>query len=634
MIVNPHEMGGRPLHLSADSFPGYQPIEDYAIIGDLHTAALVGKNGSIDWWCLPHFDSPSVFGALLDAHKGGFFRIAPPEIPASHCRQIYVPESNILITRFLTPDGIGEMTDFMLVKPTEQGEHQSTLIRSVKVIRGSLSFEVACRPAFNYARDPHSLLLTQEGAIFASHTLSLSLAASVPLQADGQGGVYAEYTLHAGQSARFLLQNIQGEGLQPFHLTDAFYYDSLQQTLRYWRRWLAQCRYQGRWREMVQRSVLALKLLTYAPTGAIIAAATTSLPETFGGTRNWDYRYTWMRDASYTLYSFLTLGLTQEAEAFMGWLDARCHEQEEVSFLSPLQPIYSIEGKHEIPEIMLDHLEGYRKSQPVRIGNAAFKQLQLDIYGELLDAVYLYNRYSPISYDLWAHLRRQLEWLRTHWQEPDAGIWEGRGTARPFVHSRLMSWVAFDRALRMARQRGFPAPLSEWEAHSSQIYEQIIHQGWSERQQSFVQYYGSEAVDASALLMIPTKFAGSTDPYMLRTLARIQSELSYDSLVYRYHPQQAAEDGIGSKEGTFNACSFWLAESLARVGRIEEARLLLEKMLSYSNHVGLYAEEIGTTGEALGNFPQAFTHLSLITACYHVDRALNEQKGAELQMAI
>ncbi len=629
-MLHQNSMGWEALAVSPDSSAGYQPIEDYAIIGDLHTAALVGRNGSIDWCCLPHFDSPSVFGALLDARKGGFFRITPSDIPPTHCRQLYVPETNILITRFLSPDGIGEITDFMPVRQAENNkEYASTLIRSVKVVRGSLPFEMTCRPAFNYARDPHTLLLSGERAIFESRALNLGLTASVPLHEDGQGGAYAAFTLHAGQSARFFLHHLEGETLQPLHISDASYYDLLQQTLHYWRRWLARCRYQGRWREMVQRSALVLKLLTYAPTGAIIAAATTSLPETIEGTRNWDYRYTWLRDASFTLYSFLTLGLTQEAEAFMGWLDARCHEQEESRFLSPLQPVYSIEGKHDLSEIVLDHLEGYRKSRPVRIGNGAANQLQLDVYGELLDAVYLFNRHSSLSYDLWVHLRRQLEWLREHWQQPDAGIWEGRGAVRPFVHSRLMSWVAFDRALRIARQRGLAAPFAEWENCSAQIYEQIMRQGWSERRQSFVQSYGSEALDASALLMVPTKFVGPTDPRLLRTLERIQRELSFDSLVYRYRPGQAAEDGLSGEEGTFNACSFWLAESLGRMGRTEEARLMLEKMLSYSNHVGLYAEEMGAIGEALGNFPQAFTHLSLITACYHIDRALDEQKGTE-----
>jgi GH15 family glucan-1,4-alpha-glucosidase len=335
---------------------------------------------------------------------------------------------------------------------------------------------------------------------------------------------------------------------------------------------------------------------------------------------SWDYRYTWLRDAAFTLYSLLTLGFTEEAEAFMGWLDNCCHH---IAQDGVLQPMYGIDGEHDLTERTLDHLEGYRQSKPVRIGNAAFQQQQLDIYGELMDAVYLYNRYNAISYDLWQYLHRLLRWLEEHWQDPDEGIWEVRAGPKPFVHSRVMSWVAFDRALRVARQRGLPAPMDAWMQTSAQIYEQIMEQGWSEQKQSFVQYYGSDAVDASALLMVPTKFAGPTDPRILQTIHRIQRDLTSDSLVYRYDPKTAADDGLRSIEGTFSSCSFWLAESLARAGRLDEARLMLEKMLTYANHVGLYAEEIGSTGEALGNFPQAFTHLSLITACYRIDQALD-----------
>jgi GH15 family glucan-1,4-alpha-glucosidase len=395
-------------HLSA----AYQPIEDYAVIGDLYTVALIGKNGSIDWCCLPDFDSPSVFGALLDAQKGGFFRIAPHETPGTQYRQLYVPETNILITRFLSSNGVAEITDFMPIRQSGSAAHRHMIIRSVKVVRGSLTFEMLCRPAFNYARDPHTTNISREGAVFHSKNSSLALAASVPLERDDNEGVRAKFTLHTGQSARFFLEGAQDYDLAPSHFSDGHYYELLQHTLNYWRNWLDHCLYQGRWREMVQRSALVLKLLTYAPTGAIVAAPTTSLPETIGGIRNWDYRYTWLRDASFTLYSLLILGLTQEAESFMGWLDARCHE---TGADEGLQPIYGIRGEHDLPEFVLDHLDGYRQSKPVRIGNAASRQLQLDIYGELMDSVYLYNRHSLISYDLWRHLRQLLDWLGKNW---------------------------------------------------------------------------------------------------------------------------------------------------------------------------------------------------------------------------
>lgn len=602
----------------------YQPIEDYAIIGDLHTVALVGKNGSIDWCCIPCFDSPSVFGALLDVNKGGHFRIAPPDTPGMGHKQLYLPETNILITRFLTVDGVGEITDFMPIKQAGSARHQHHIIRSVAVVRGTLSFDMVCRPAFNYARDEHEVHLSKDGAIFHSKSLCLGLATSVPLEQDGEGGIRAHFTLHEGHSVHFILESAKDHDLAPQHLTHGQYQEAFQGTINYWRTWLSQCQYHGRWREVVYRSALVLKLLTYAPTGAIVAAATTSLPETIGGKRNWDYRYTWLRDASFSLYSLLTLGFTEEAQAFMGWLDARCHE---LDANGTLQPMYGIKGEHDLTEYTLDHLEGYRKSGPVRIGNGAYQQNQLDVYGELMDAVYIYNRYSTISYDLWQNLRRLLEWLSDHWQEPDEGIWEVRGGPKRFVHSRLMSWVAFDRALRLTRHRGLPAPMGDWMQKSAEIYEQIMHAGWNEQKQSFVQYYGSDAIDASSLLMVLTNFAGPTDPRILSTIDRIQKELTSDSLVHRYNPQKAADDGLGSIEGTFSACSFWLAESLARAGRLDEARLMLEKMLTYSNHVGLYAEEIGPRGEALGNYPQAFTHLALITACYNIDQMLNRSSG-------
>jgi len=598
----------------------YLPIEDYALIGNLHTVALVGKNGSIDWCCIPQFDAPSVFGALLDAEKGGLFRISPSDTPGMERKQLYLPDTNILITRFLTADGVGEVIDFMPIKQERSDDHQHHVMRSVHVVRGSLSFEMVCRPAFNYARDTHEVYLSEDGAVFVSDSLCLALSSPVPLEEDVRGGVRATFTLHQGQTAHFQLESAKDKDMWPHHHSSRYYENLFLETKRYWQNWLSKCKYQGRWREMVHRSALVLKLLTYAPTGAIVAAPTTSLPESIGGARNWDYRYTWLRDAAFTIYSLLILGFTQAAENFMGWLEARCHELEENG---SLQPMFTIDGGHDLTEMTLDHLEGYRKSGPVRIGNGAYKQQQLDVYGELLDSIYIFDRHKGISYDLWWNLRRLLNWLSKHWQDTDEGIWEVRGGQQHFVHSRVMSWVAFDRACRIARHRGLPAPRAEWESISSQIYEEIMEKGWNEKVGSFVQYYGSEAVDASALLMSLTRFAGSNDPRILRTIDRIQKELTSDSHVYRYNPMEAADDGFGGQEGTFSICSFWLVEALARAGRLEEGRLILEKMLTYANHVGLYSEEIGPTGEALGNFPQAFTHLSLISACYNMDRALN-----------
>ncbi len=601
----------------------YLPIEDYGVIGDLYTVALIGKNGSIDWCCLPVFDSPSVFGAILDTAKGGFFRIAPVETAGMDLKQMYLPNTNILITRFLTAEGVSEITDFMPIKHSGSALSKHHLIRAVHVVNGSHTFEIDCRPAFNYARDAHTVQLSNEGAAFRSESLDLALSSSISLEEDGQGGVHARFTLREGEWAYFFLESESNHALIPHQPMQGEYQDSFVNTQRYWHDWISQCHYQGRWREMVQRSALVLKLLTYAPTGAIVAAPTTSLPEGIGGVRNWDYRFTWFRDAAFTLNSLLILGFTQEAEAFMAWIEGRVEELEDGG---SLQPMYTIHGGHDMTEIVLDHLEGYRQSRPVRIGNAAYTQKQLDIYGEVMDALFIYDHFQEsISHKGWTHVCKLLEWLSNNWQSTDEGIWEVRGGDQHFVHSRVMSWVAFDRALRIARERGLPAPEDQWIATRAQIYHEIMDKGWSEEKQSFVQYYGGDAVDASALLISLTRLTTGADPRMLATIDRIQRELSRPPHVYRYNIEAAASDGLPGEEGTFSICSFWLVEALARAGRVEEAELALEQMLTYANHVGLYAEEIGTHGEALGNFPQAFTHLSLIEACYFVDQALNKK---------
>jgi len=597
----------------------YLPIEDHGIIGDLHTVALVGKNGTIDWCCIPSFDAPSVFGALLDAEKGGFFSIAPQETPEMALKQYYLPETNILITRFFTREGVGEITDFMPIEPATETTARHRIIRAVRVVRGSMTFELLCRPAFNYARDEHSVHLSERGAAFRSTDLSLGLFSSIPLGEDGHEGVVATFGLQQDQWAYFLLESTGDQASEPPHLSLAEYQQILLDTKNYWRTWLAQYRYQGRWREMVQRSALALKLLTYAPTGAIVAAPTTSLPESMGGERNWDYRYTWLRDSALTIHSLLLLGFHHEAEAFGGWLRARAAELTEDG---SLQTMYTIHGGHDMTEITLDHLEGYRHSRPVRIGNGAYQQLQLDITGEFLDGIYVYLSKRGIHYAGWHYILRLINWLNKNWQTMDEGIWEVRGGRRAFVHSRVMCWVAFDRAIRMAQEQGLPAPLDEWRATRDTLYQEIMEQGWSEEQQSFVQYYGSDAVDASSLLISLTGFTAEADPRIVHTIERIQRELMHEPHVYRYRVDTAADDGLAGVEGTFSICSFWLVEALTRAGKLEEARQNLEQMLTYANHLGLYSEEVGPLGEAFGNFPQAFTHLALISACHALDQAL------------
>jgi GH15 family glucan-1,4-alpha-glucosidase len=607
----------------------YQPIENYGIVGNTRTAALVGMNGSIDWLCLPHFDSPSVFAAILDAQKGGRFQIAPAGDDFRN-KQFYWPDTNILITRFLHADGIGEIEDYMPVSAV--GTSPDQLVRRVRVVRGRVSFHLECDPAFDYARAKPEIHLGQHGAHFQTPDLSLGLASSVPLDRTAVG-VATDFTLGEGENVTFILRLLAEDDPLKCCPDVGQAEELFRATVEFWRRWLSKCTYSGRWREFVQRSALTLKLLSFEPTGAIVAAPTCSLPESIGGQRNWDYRYTWIRDAAFTLYGLLRVGFTDEASRFMDFLKDRWHDSDSDD-AGPLQLMYGIDGRSELPEETLDHLEGYRGSSPVRIGNGAYRQLQLDIYGELMDAVYLHNKYvAPIGYESWRRLRRLVDWLCIHWQRPDDGIWEVRGGSRHFIYSKFMSWVALDRSLRLADKRSFPADRTRWLKVRDEIYEEVMSQGWSTERKAFVQSYGSSALDASVLLMPLVFFMAPNDPRMLSTIDAIRRSvaaggLAADGLVYRYDPNVALDD-LAIGEGTFNMCSFWLVEALTRAGqtdpqRLEDARLMFEQVLGYANHLGLYSEQTGASGEALGNFPQAFTHLALISSAFNLDRALDQ----------
>ncbi|MGI8607003.1 MAG: glycoside hydrolase family 15 protein, partial [Gaiellaceae bacterium] len=535
---------------AGSSRPDYLPIAEHGVIGDLHSVALVGTDGTIDWYCPARFDAPSVFASILDRDRGGFWRIEPA-VSERTSKQLYFPDTNVLITRFLTPEGVVEMQDFMPVSESGR-EHRQRIIRRLMAVRGEMSIRLELEPRFDYGRGEHETHVFDGGVVFHGPKLSLALDSAVAL-GKTESGVEAEFVLREGETATFTLESVDETYETHVHSEDETR-ELFERTVDYWRRWIRPCRYQGRWREMVYRSALTLKLLTYQPTGAIVAAPTTSLPEQLGGGRNWDYRYTWIRDAAFSLYALLRLGFTEEAEAFMDWLDARLTERLEGES-GPLQIMDGIDGRSELPEVVLDHLEGYRGSQPVRIGNGAADQLQLDIYGEMIDSVYLYNKHGkPLSHDAWKSVCRVIDWVLANWDQPDEGIWETRGGKKDYTYSRLMCWVAVERAIRVARQRGLPADLVKWMAARDAIYDQIMEKGWNEDRGAFVQSYDSDVLDAANLLMPLVKFIAPTDPRWLSTLDAITEELVSDSLVYRYNTK-AAPDGLEGDEGTFSICS-------------------------------------------------------------------------------
>jgi GH15 family glucan-1,4-alpha-glucosidase len=597
----------------------YQPIENYGIIGDLTTAALVSLGGSIDFMCFPRFDSPTIFAALLDNENGGRFQIAPVS-GEFKTRQRYFPDTNILLTRFFGESGVGEISDFMAM---EHLGHCHNLIRRVKAVRGELGLQMICAPKFDYGRAKHKVEKSHGEVLFVPQGKdlpTLRLRSNVPLRV-ANGEVMAEFKLRAGQTLAFVLEEAV-HGKDSPSLTEDYVVETFKETMNFWLAWVARSNYRGRWREMVNRSALTLKLLTSLPYGSIVAAPTFGLPENIGGARNWDYRYTWIRDASFTLYALMRLGYSEEARAFMGWVEARCRELKPGR---PLQPMYRVDGSRDLPEEILQHFEGYRKSAPVRIGNAAREQLQLDLYGELMDSVLIYDKHNePISYGFWKHLTTLVEWVCSNWRRPDEGIWEVRGGARPFLYSRVLCWVTLDRAMKIAQRRSFPAPLVRWHRIRDQIYKSINDQFWNPRLKSFVQYRGAKTVDAASLLLPLVKFISPTDPLWISTLKTIEKDLVEDSLVYRYLPSQAAPDGVSGREGTFSMCSFWYVECLARANDLKKARFIFEKALGYANHLGLYAEQIGPCGEHLGNFPQALSHIALISAAWSLDERLSQ----------
>ncbi len=600
----------------------YRPIRDYALIGDTHCAALVASDGAIDWCCLPCVDSPAVFCRLLDAGKGGFFRVGP--VGPAEASRTYAGDTNVLVTTFTAAGGTIRLTDLMAVEPLPQRrqgvEARPThdILRLIEGLAGRVDVEIAFRPTFDYARARTSVVRRPGGAVAHGGRELLVLGCPVALEPDGHGGLAGRARVAAGERVWVTLAHHPGSDSPPPAFGPAGAEEALGRTLDYWRRWSAACSYRGPYEALVRRSALLLKLLTFSPTGAVIAAPTTSLPEEIGGVRNWDYRFTWLRDAPLILSALQSVGYHAEADDFFGWLRricGRCRDR--------LQIMYTVRGEEDLPEEVLEHLAGYRGSRPVRTGNAAAGQAQLDIYGEVLDAaaIHLEGRSRDPEPGLWGLLAFLADRAAARWREPDQGIWEVRGGPRHFLYSKLLCWVALDRALRLADARRLPGDLARWRRTREEIRRAIETEGYDPEIGAFTQALGERALDASALAVPLVGFLPPADPRVRSTVARIQERLTRKGLVYRYLVAET-DDGLPGGEATFALCSFWLVDNLALAGRGEEACELFERAAGYANEVGLLAEEIDpATGELLGNHPQGFTHLALIRSAVTIAKA-------------
>jgi GH15 family glucan-1,4-alpha-glucosidase len=605
---------------------GYLPLRDYALIGDAHTAALVARDGSIDWCCWPHFDSPAVFCRLLDADKGGFFRVGPAGRHTA--ARSYAGPTNVLETTFEAEGGAFRLTDLMPIERLDaarRGEDVAAscnILRLVEGLRGEVEVEVSFRPTFDYARAPTSISACAGGAVaHDGGRRSLTLSCPVPLRRSADGALVGRFRLGAGERVWLSLvyrDDADPRGLRP-ELRDAE--ARLAGTLAYWEEWWRHCSYEGPYRDLVRRSALVLKLLTFEPTGALVAAPTTSLPEEVGGVRNWDYRFTWLRDSALTIYALQLLGYKEEATDFFDWLDRLC-----LACRGEVQIMYSVRGESRLTEQTLAHLSGYRGSRPVRIGNAAYEQRQLDVYGEVLDAVHLYHEMSgrPVREEWWDEVCLLAGEAAARWREPDYGIWEVRGGKQHFFYSKLMCWVALDRAVKLAARSGHAGEVKQWARARDEIRRAILAEGYNAEVGAFTQVCGGRALDASALAVPFTGFLPATDPRVLSTVRAIREQLTSHGLVYRY----LTGDGLPGGEATFAMCTFWLADNLALGGRTDEAREVFERVVSYASDTGLLAEEIDpSTGELLGNYPQGFTHLALVRTALHLQKA--EALGAE-----
>ncbi|KIV80680.1 hypothetical protein PV11_08165 [Exophiala sideris] len=644
-------------------------IEDYGLIGDMRTCALVGRNGSIDFMCWPQFDSPSIFGRLLDTSKGGGGHWSIKPRNSTVCKQNYRAASNILQTKWIDEDGVVNLTDFFALskynKLLREKWSGSTLVRKLECARGNMSIDIELRPRPGYAREAgflhesetkeedgtyhQRLTWTTEGSesnsdvpeffvAYCTHDRPLEVKPKLFQPSKNHKGVddvlRARFNLSEGQQIFMIMCN---RHVGP-HLSKDLIINLESETYKFWTSWIRSCRYRGRFQQEVERSMLILKLLTYDPTGAIVAAPTFSLPEAIGGPRNWDYRYSWVRDSSFTIYVFLKMGFPDEAEAYINFIFARIAEwrrqQESANTKHHLPLMFSIDGSTCLPELTLDHLSGYKDSTPVRIGNAATDHVQLDIYGELMDSIYLYNKHGkPISYAQWLDIRYLTDFVCQVWDTPDMSIWEVRGQRQHFVYSKMLLWVAVDRALRLVEKRNFPCPnRNKWVETRDTIYEQVMTKGFNYDMNCFIQSYEYNTTLDSAVLIAPLVFFMSpNDPQFVGTLDAIlrtpeKGGLTSAGFVFRYDHKKT-DDGVGGREGTFVMCTLWLIEALVRAGKyskkyLEIANGMFETVTNFRNHVGMLSEEIAISGEQLGNTPQAFSHLAFVSAAINLERVM------------
>lgn len=582
----------------------YVPISDYAVIGDMRSAALVAVNGAVDWCCFPDFDSESVFAALLDAERGGRFRIAPA-VPHT-VEQRYLPATNVVVTTYRSDSGTAELCDFMPVTTSGKRDQYAEIHRRVRCTHGTIDMVVQFTPRFGYGAERTRLVARRNGVLATNDedaVLTLSTPSDLWWQIDNDTAT-VRLSLREGDDAWFVVRYDDDE-VFPVERYESS--RKLTDTIAFWNEWVAKIQYKGRYRRQVERSALVLKLLCFEPTGAIIAAPTTSLPEELGGMRNWDYRFTWLRDSAFVLDALHVLGQIDEADRFMSFLRRVTRK----TSAPHLQIMYGIDAERELTERTLSHLEGYRGSAPVRVGNGAYDQLQLDVYGEILDTAYRWSRTHAVGEGTWMSLRSLVDWVSEHWERPDSGIWEVRAGEQHYVMSKVMCWVALDRGVRMAEEFALPADLPKWQTARDCVKQDVLTRGWSERKQSFVQYYGSEALDAANLVIPMVRFLPPDDPRVRSTVMATLKELTSDDqeLVYRYRN----DDGLPGEEGVFSICTFWVAHALVLCGERERGERIFQRMLKHANHVGLYSEELNAaTGEFLGNFPQAFTHIALI----------------------